>query len=158
LPALFLASLTKSFSQFLLAVGCILAGAAVIAWLGSKTPSGYMETPPAIVESFQSMLLWGSLLVILAWQFARRRRWIAAAAFLAMLALDAAIGGVVPNAKTIEKNYPRVEAQTSPAKIAVMQPTETTGWRNKGVSSDDVNLMFQSLFPGLLRGRWLRWK
>jgi hypothetical protein len=141
LPALFLASLTKDFGQFLLAVGCILAGGFGIAWLDSNAPSGYMETPLPIVESFHTILLWGSFLVILGWQCARRRRWVSAAMLLGMLAVNSLISVVAPNAKTIEKNYARVEAQTFPAKIAVMQPTERNGRRNSRLSADAASYM-----------------
>jgi hypothetical protein len=129
LPAVFLASLTKSFGQLLLTVGCILAAAAGIAWLASKTSSGDAKTPPAFVESFQTILMWGSFLVILGWQFARRRRLVSAAALLVMLGVNSLIDAVVPNAKTMERKYARVEAQTSPAKIAIAQPAEANNRR-----------------------------
>jgi hypothetical protein len=136
LPAMFLASLTKSFGQLLLTVGCILAIAAGIAWLVSKTSSGESKTPPAFVESFQTILMWGSFLVILGWQFARRRRLVSAAALLVVLGLNSLIDVVVPNAKTMEKKYARVEAQTPPAKIAIAQPTEANDGRNINFSPD----------------------
>jgi len=136
LPTLLLASVTKNFGQFLLTVGCIFATVAGIAWVASKIPSGDMENPPAIVEHIQSFLLWGSVIAVLLWQFARRRRWVSAGAFAAMLTVNGLIGVVVPNAKTMEKDYLRVKAQASPAKIAIMQPTDRGGWRNVGLSAD----------------------
>jgi hypothetical protein len=145
LPTLFLASLTKNFGQFLLTVGGILAGVAGIAWLGSNTPSGYGEIPLPIVESFQTMLLWGSFLVILGWRFARRRRWVSAGMLLGMLAVNSLISMVAPNAKIIEKDYARVEAQTSPAKIAVMQPTERNGRKNSRLSARAASYMVLSV-------------
>jgi hypothetical protein len=130
LPALLLASLTKSFGQLLLTAGCILLVGAGIAWLATKIPSGDMESPPAIVEHFQDFLLWGSVVAVPVWQFARRRRWVSAATLLGVLAVNSLISVVVPNAKTMEKDYPPVEAQTSPAKIAIRQPAEMTSPRN----------------------------
>jgi hypothetical protein len=156
LPAMFLASLTKSFGQLLLTVGCILAVAAGIAWLASKIPSGDIENPPAIVEHFQSILLWGSFLVILVWQFARRRRWISAAAFLAILAANALISMVVPNAKTMEEKYAHVETQTAPAKIVLMQPTDATGGRNTSLSlaaTSDVRVNVPIAVSGVVSGK-----
>src|SRR3984893_3153121 len=91
LPALLLASLTKNFSQLLLTAGCILVAVIGIAWLGSKIPSGDMESPPAIVEQFQTILLWGSVIAVPIWQFARRRRWVSAAALLGLLAVNSLI-------------------------------------------------------------------
>jgi len=120
----------------LLTVGCILAVAAGIAWLVSKTSSGEAKTPPAFVESFQTILMWGSFLVILGWQFARRRRLVSAAALLVVLGLNSLIDVVVPNANTMEKKYARVQAQTSPAKIAIAQPTEANDGRNINFSPD----------------------
>jgi hypothetical protein len=100
-----------------------------------------METPLPIVEGFQTTLLWGSFLVILAWQFARRRRWVSAAVLLGMLAVNCLISIIVPNAKTMDTNYARVEPQTSLAKIAVMQPTERTGRKNSRLSVDAASYM-----------------
>jgi hypothetical protein len=151
LPAVFLASLTKSFGQLLLTVGCILAAAAGIAWLASNTSSGDAKTPPAFVESFQTILMWGSFLVILGWQFARRRRLVSAAALLVVLGVNSLIDAVVPNARTMEKKYARVEAQASPAKIAIMQPTDRTGWRNVGLSADAVSDIYFN-FPITVSG------
>ena len=138
LPALLLASLTKNFGQLLLTAACILLVGAGIAWLATKIPSGDMESPPAIVEHFQDFLLWGSVVAVPVWQFARRRRWVSAAALLAVLAVNSLISVVVPNAKTMEKDYPSVEAQTSPARIAIRQPAEMTGRRNTNPWSDAV--------------------
>src|SRR5437016_7716645 len=76
LPALLLASLTKNLGQLLLTAACILLVGAGIAWLASKIPSGDMENPPAIVEHFQDFLLWGSVVAVPIWQFARRSRWV----------------------------------------------------------------------------------
>ena len=108
LPALLLASLTKNFSQLLLTAGGILVAVIGIAWLDSKIPSGDMESPPAIVEQFQSILLWGSVIAVPIWQFRRRRRWVSAAALLAMLAVNSLLSVAVPNAKTVEKDYPQL--------------------------------------------------
>lgn len=130
LPALLLASLTRNFGELLLTAACIILVAVGIAWLATKIPSGDMESPPAIVEHFQSFLLLGSVIVVPVWQFARRRRWVSAAALLGILVVNSLISVVVPNAKTMEKDYPPVEPQTSPAKIAIRQPTEMTGPRN----------------------------
>ena len=139
LPAVFLASLTKSFGQLLLTVGCIVAAASGLAWLASKTSSGDAKTPPAFVESLQTILMWGSFLVILGWQFARRRRLVSAAALLVVLGVNILIDVVVPNAKTMEKKYAHVDAQTSPAKIAIAQPTEANGGRNISFSPDPTS-------------------
>ncbi len=138
LPALLLASLTKNFGQLLLTAACILLVGAGIAWLATKVPSGDMESPPAIVESFQDFLLWGSVVAVPVWQFARRRRWVSAAALLGVLAVNSLISVVAPNAKTMEREYPSVEAQTSPARIAIRRPAEMTGRRNANPWSDAV--------------------
>jgi len=121
--------------------------------------SGDMESPPAIVEHFQDLLLWGSVVAVPVWQFARRRRWVP-------LQFPWDSGSQFfdqrhsPNAKTLEKDYLPVEAQTSPAKIAIRQTTVTTGRRNANPWSDvtpDVRLSFQSLFPAWPREPWLWW-
>jgi hypothetical protein len=138
LPAMLLASLTKNFGQSLLTVACILLLAAGIAWLATKFPSGEMESPPAIVENFQEFLLWGSVVAVPVWQFARRRRWVSVAALLGVLAVSSLISLIVPNANTMDKGYPRVEAQTSPAKITIQRPAEMTGRRNANPLFDVV--------------------
>jgi hypothetical protein len=155
LPALLLASLTKNFSQLLLTAGCILVVVIGSAWLGSKIPSGDMESPPAIVEHFQSILLWGSVIAVPIWQFARRRRWVSAAALIGILVVSSLISVVVPNAKTVEKNYHPVEAQTSPARIAVRQPAEMAGSRHANPWFDaapDVSFNVPITVSGLASG------
>jgi hypothetical protein len=138
LPALLLASLTKNFGQLLLTAACILLAGAGIAWLATKIPSEDMESPPAIVEHFQDFLLWGSVVAVPVWQFARRRRWVSVAALVGVLAVNSLISVVVPSVKTVEKDYPSVEAQTSPARIAIRQPAEMTGRRKANPWSDAV--------------------
>jgi hypothetical protein len=101
-----------------------------IAWLGSKIPSDDMENLPPSAEQFQTILLWGSVIAVPVWQFARRRRWVSAAALLGILAVSSLISVVVPNVKTAEEEYPQVKAETSPAKIRIRQPAEMTGSRN----------------------------
>src|ERR1700674_297743 len=155
LPALLLASLTKNFGQLLLTAACILLIGAGIAWLSTKIPSGDMESPPAIVEHFQEFLLWGSVVAVPVWQFARRRRWVSTAALLGMLAVNSLISVVVPNAKTVEKNYPQAEAQTSPAKIAIRQRAEMTGSRHANPwfdASPDVSLNVPITVSGVASG------
>jgi hypothetical protein len=154
-PALLLASLTKNFGQLLLTAGCILLVGAGIAWLATKIPSGDMENPPAIVEHFQDFLVWGSVVAVPVWQFARRRRWVSAAALLAMLAVNSLISVVVPSAKTMEKDYPRIEARTSPAKIAIRQSVETAGRRNANLWTDalpEVSLHVPITVSGVASG------
>src|SRR6267378_283120 len=155
LPALLLASLTKSFGQLLLTAGCILLVGAGIAWLATKTPSGDRESPPAIVEHFQDFLLWGSVVAVPVCQFARRRRWVSSAALLGVLAVNSLISVVVPSAKTMEKDYPRIEAQTSPAKIAIRQSVETTGRRNANLWAEalpEVSLHVPITVSGVASG------
>lgn len=155
LPALFLASLTKNFGQFLLTVGGIVAVVVSIVCIASKFPSVDTKTPPAIVEVFQSTLLWGSFLVILVWQFARRRRWVSAAALLAMLGLNALISVAVPDAKTVEAKYARVAAQSAPAKIALLEPTKSDGWKITNLTLDPastVNLSIPISVSGVAPG------
>ena len=155
LPALLLASLTKNFGQLLLTAACILLAAIGIAWLSTKISSGDMESPPAIVEHFQDLLLWGSVVAVPVWQFARRRRWVSAAVLLGILVVSSLISVIVPNAKTLEKDYLPVEAQTSPAKIAIRQTTVTTGRRNANPWSDvtpDVRLSFPITVSGVASG------
>jgi hypothetical protein len=155
LPALLLASLTKNFGQLLLTAACILLVGIGIAWLATKIPSSDMESPPAVVEHFQDFLLWGSVVAVPVWQFARRRRLVSVAALLVILAVNSLISVVVPNAKTMEKNYPPVEAQTSPAKIAIRHSMEMTGRRNANLWFDaapDVYLHVPITVSGVAPG------
>jgi hypothetical protein len=155
MPALLFASLTKSFGQLLLTVGCIFLVAAGIAWLATKIPSEDMESPPAIVEHFQEFLLWGSIVAVPALQFARRRRWVSAAAILGMLAVNSLTSVLVPNAKTVEKDYPPVEAQTSPARIAIRSHSEVNGARDTNPLFDalpEVNLKVPVTVSGVAPG------
>jgi len=155
MPALLLASLTKNVGQLLLTVGCVLLVVVGITWLATKFPSSDGENLPPIVEHFQEFLIWGSLGAVPIWQFARRRRWVSVGALLGMLAVNSLISVVVPNARTMEKNYPAVEAQTSPARIAIRQPAEMTGRHNANLWSDatpDVYLHVPITVSGVARG------
>jgi hypothetical protein len=155
MPAVLLASLTKNLGQLLLTVGCVLLVVVGITWLATKFPSSDGENLPSIVEHFQEFLIWGSLVAVPIWQFARRRRWVSVGALLGMLAVNSLISAVVPNAKTMEKNYPAVEAQTSPARIAIRQPAEMTGRRNANLWSDatpDVYLHVPITVSGVAPG------
>jgi hypothetical protein len=155
LPALLLASLTKNLGQLLLTAGCLLLVVVGIAWLASKFPSGDGENLPPIAEHFQEFLIWSSFVTIPIWQFARRRRWVSAGAFLVPLAVNSLIGIVVPNAKTIEEDYPLVETQTSPARIAIRQPAEMTGRRNVNPWADalpEVSLHVPITVSGVASG------
>jgi hypothetical protein len=158
LPVLLLASLTKSTGQFFLTIAGIVAVLFGIAWLATKVPSSGAENLPPIVEQLQTTLLWASVIAALVWQFARRRRWVSGGAFLGALAVYFLIGVLVPNAKIIEKKYPRVEAQTSPAKIALADPVDAAGARNPGPWPDavpDINLYIPITVSGVAPGTML---
>jgi len=63
---------------------------------------------------------------------------VSAALLLGVLAVNSLISVVAPNAKTMEKDYPSVETQTSPARIVIRQPAQMTGRRNANPLFDAV--------------------
>ncbi len=82
LPTLLLASVTKSTGQFFLTVAGMLSAVLAIALLSSRNSQGNAENPPPIIEHLQVALLSVSIVALLVWQFARRKRWLSVGRFL----------------------------------------------------------------------------
>jgi hypothetical protein len=126
-----LASLTRNFAQALLTVAAILVAGIGLAWLTTMFPgSDGVNTTPAIVERFQTCLLWGSLLAVPVLQFARRKRWTSLGVLAGALAISLLLSLVVPNAKTMETEYPVVQLPQTPLKIAIREIPNMAGREN----------------------------
>jgi len=145
----------KNFGQLLLTAACILLAAIGIAWLSTKISSGDMESPPAIVEHFQDLLLWDLSLPYPSGSSQGGEDGFPLQFSLGFWVVSSFDQRHSPNAKTLEKDYLPVEAQTSPAKIAIRQTTVTTGRRNANPWSDvtpDVRLSFPITVSGVASG------
>lgn len=71
-----LASLTKNLGQLLLVVGVIVLIVGVTVWIDRNNTTSAMEDTPPYIGYFLQVFGWGSVAVVSAWQFARRRRWL----------------------------------------------------------------------------------
>jgi hypothetical protein len=123
-----LACLTKNFGQALLTVAVIVVAGIGLAWLGSRFDSGEDgKSQPAIVDHFQNLLFWGSILAVPVYQFSQRRRWKSLGLFAGAFAFNMLLGVVVPSSKTTETKYPVAQQPQASLKIGVRPIPETTG-------------------------------
>jgi hypothetical protein len=123
-----LASLTKNFGQALLTVAVIVVTGIAFGWIASRFDYGEDgNSQPAIVDQFQNLLFWGSVLAVPVYQFAHRRRWKALGLFAGAFAFNILLGVVVPSTETTETKYSLAELPQASVKIAVRPVPESTG-------------------------------
>lgn len=121
-----LASLTKNLVQLLLVVGAaFLVTMAAAAWATRDSSSSTMSETPAVVDFFLDCLLWGTLGGAVAWQFARRRRWIAVAALLLCGVFAMSVSALFTSTKVVERRYAFVDLSSAPVHI-LFKPIEPT--------------------------------
>jgi hypothetical protein len=126
-----LACFTKTFGQALLTVAIILVAAIGLSWIASRFDYGEDgNSQPAIVDHFQNLLFWSSVLAVPAYQFAQRRRLRALGIFAGVFAVNILLSVVVPNLESTETKYPLAQLSEAPVKIAVRPIPETTGKSN----------------------------
>lgn len=116
-----LASLTKNLVQILLVVGvAALVAIAVAMWSrGTYGRSSVMEATPTFVDHLGDFLIWGGLSAAVAWQFARRRRWITIAALIVLIGFVAVISAAFTSSKVAERRYITVDPSAAPLNISV---------------------------------------
>jgi hypothetical protein len=129
LPSLVLGSLTKNLAQALLGVAIIFFALFAGFWFMSKIPSSSSNMLPPLSEHIQGLLELSCVTAIPAWQFARRRRWTSFGALLGIVTIAFLIAVFAPYAKTLEKEYPLVSADSAPAQFAIRPFQEMQGRR-----------------------------
>lgn len=115
-----LASLTKNLVQVLLVVGvAALIAIAAAMWSSGTDGRSVMEATPTLVDYLSDLLIWGGLAGAVAWQFARRRRWITIGALMVLISFVAAINTVFTSSKVAERRYTPVDRSAAPLNISV---------------------------------------
>jgi hypothetical protein len=123
-----LACLTKNFGQALLTVAVIVVAGIGLGWIASRFDYGEDgKSQPAIVDHFQNLLFWSSVLAIPAYQFAQRRRLRALGLFAGVFAINVLLSVVVPNTGTTDTKYPLAQNSQASVKIDVRPIPETSG-------------------------------
>jgi hypothetical protein len=150
-----LASLTKNLVQVLLVVGvtAFVAIAAAMWSSGTHNRSSVMEATPPFVDYLGDLLIWGGLAGGVAWQFARRRRWITIGALIVLIGFVAAISTAFTSSKVAERRYTRVDRSAAPLNISV-KPIEPSNV-NKDFSSEtspEVQLTIPVTVSGVAEG------
>ena len=126
-----LASLTKNFGQALLTVAVIVVAAIGLGWIASRFDYGEDgNSQPAIVDHFQNLIFWSSVLAVPAYQFAQRRRLRALGLFAGVFAVNILLSVLVPNTETTETKYPSAQLSQASVKIDVRPIPESTGRSN----------------------------
>jgi hypothetical protein len=117
LPSLVLASLTRSLGQALIGVLAAFLLFAGITALFQIVPSSSMESAAEGTSAVQGVLVLGSLVGAVGWQYARRNTWASRGVVFGAFAAIGLIGVVTPYGKFVERKYPLVEVSESPARI-----------------------------------------
>jgi len=129
LPSLVLGSLTKNLAQALLGVAMVFFALFAGFWIMNKIPSSSSNTLPPLAEHFQGLLELGCITGIPAWQFACRRRWTSFGVLLGIVGLAFLMAVFAPYAKTLEKEYPLVGADSAPAQFTIRPFQQMQGKR-----------------------------
>jgi len=153
LPSLVLGSLTRNLAQALLGVAIIFFTLFAGFWIMTKIPSSSSNMLPSLAEHIQGLLELSCLTAIPAWQFARRRRWTSFGALLGIAAIAFLIAVFAPYAKTLEKEYPLVSADSAPAQFTIRPFEQMQGKRRVwSDAASEVNIYVPLEVSGILPG------
>jgi hypothetical protein len=120
-----LASLTKNLAQALLGVGIVVVVIIVGLWLDSL--SGHMTGDSStFMDELEWFLVFGSIVLVLVWQFARRRTWASRITIAASIGA-ATVLSLIPFGSHVEQTYPPLAAKDSPAQFAMPTVPESQG-------------------------------
>lgn len=112
-----LASLTKNLAQALLGIGIVVVILIAGIWLDSVT-SHMTGDSSGVMDTLESLLLAGPLILVPVWQFARRRTW-AARATIAACAGIATFLSLIPFGRSVEQSYPLLSLRDFPAQFSI---------------------------------------
>src|SRR6266436_5457320 len=111
-----LASLTKNLAQALLGIGIVVVVLIAGIWLDSITSHMTGDSSRAI-DTLESLLLFGSLILVPVWQFARRKTWTSRATIAACAGV-ATLLSLIPFSRSVEQSYPLISLSASPAQFS----------------------------------------
>lgn len=112
-----LASLTKNLAQALLGIGIVVVIFIADTWLNS-IPSQMTGDSSRVMDTLESLLLLGPLILVPVWQFARRRTWTSRATIAACAGI-AALLSLIPFGRSVEQSYPLLSLSDSPAQFSI---------------------------------------
>lgn len=112
-----LASLTKNLAQALLGIGIVVVILIVGIWLDSIT-SHMTGDSSRIMDTLESLLLFGPLILVPVWQFARRRTWVSRATIAACAGM-ATLLPLIPFSRSVEQSYQLLSLRDSPAQFSI---------------------------------------
>jgi hypothetical protein len=112
-----LASLTKNLAQALLGIGIVVVVLIAGIWLDSITSHMTGDSSRAI-DTLESLLLFGSLILVPVWQFARRRTWTSRATIAACAGV-ATLLSLIPFSRSVEQSYSLLSLSDSPAQFSI---------------------------------------
>jgi hypothetical protein len=113
-----LASLTKNLAQALLGIGIVVGILMVGLWVDSLSTSQMTGDSYPFVDEVETLLLFGSAILISIWQFARRRT-VASRVTLAVSIAIVTAFSLMPLSRAVEQSYPLVDPQNSPVRLSV---------------------------------------
>ena len=126
LPAVALASLTKSLGQAFIVLLIVFVLFSTITSQLSKVPnSGMLSAVDGLGET-QGVLILGAIVGAAGWQYARRKTWASRGLLIAGAILVVLIDALTPYATFVNRKYPLLEPKDAPAEIsAAVLPKST---------------------------------
>lgn len=120
-----LAALTRNLVQALLGVGIVIVVIIAGLWLDSLFSHMTGDSFP-FIDTLETLVLFGSLVLVPIWQFARRRAW-ASRIILAATTSFLLVISTIPLARTVEQSYPLLSADKSPVQFSIPHVPESQG-------------------------------
>jgi hypothetical protein len=118
LPSVVLGSLTKNVGQAVLGIVAIFVGIWGITALIDKVPNSGMSAAVDGLDEVTEILMLGSLVVAVGWQYARRRTWASRAVVLGAAAVVTLFYVITPYERFVERKYMLAQGNESPVQLA----------------------------------------
>ena len=123
--AVALASLTRNLPQALLGIGILVIVLIIGLLLGSLSTHMMGDSPP-FMDSLELLLVFGSIVLVPIWQFARRRTGASRITIAASVG-TATLLSLIPFASRVEQSYPLLATKDSPAQFTIPPIAESLG-------------------------------
>jgi hypothetical protein len=126
LPAVALASLTKSLGQAFILLLIVFVLISTVSSQLSKIPNSSMSSAADGLGEIQGVLILGAIVGAAGWQYARRKTWASRGLLIAGAILVVLIDALTPYAMFVNRKYPLLEPKDAPAQIsAAVLPKST---------------------------------
>ncbi len=126
LPAVALASLTKSLGQAVVTLLIILILVSTTFSQLAKVPNSGMSSAVQGMGEITSVLVLGSIVGAIGWQYARRKTRASRGLVVAGASLVVLISALTPYAMFVNRKYPLLEPKDAPAQISVSVLSKST--------------------------------